>query len=168
WQVSERLTSLFSTAERALIAHADAVVPISESIAKTVEAEYAISMDSRWHKVPCGISYWPAFDVNQGYAAFQEFDNVSIKALESEKLLVFIGRLEQRKGIDLLLRAANRILAVEPETQLLIAGKDPEGWSDRARDLVQAHLLHRVHFMGEVAESPRDKLLARAYVVLFP
>jgi len=168
WQVSEGLASLFSAAERALIAHADAVVPISESIAKTVETEYALSRDSRWREVPCGISYWPTFDVNQGYATFQELDNVSAQALDSQKLLVFIGRLEQRKGIDLLLHAANRILVAEPEAQLLIAGRDSDGWSDRARNLIQADLLHRVHFMGEVAESTRDKLLARAYALLFP
>jgi hypothetical protein len=168
WNVPENVASFFAGAERALIAAADAVVPISDSIAKTIEAEYGVQRDARWHKIYCGIAYWPFFDVNQGYASFEGFDKVPAKALESEKLLVFVGRLEQRKGIDLILQAANRFLAVDSDTQLLIAGRDVEGWVSRATNIIDSTLMSRVHFMGEVADSTRDKLMARAYCLLFP
>lgn len=168
WNVNEKIASFFAGAERSLIAAADAVVPISSSIAKTIEAEYDVQQDSRWHKIYCGIAYWPFFDVNQGYASFEGFDKVPAKALESEKLLVFVGRLEQRKGIDLILKAANQFLAVDADTQLLVAGRDIEGWVSRAANIIDPSFIDRVHFMGEVADSTRDKLMARAYCLLFP
>jgi hypothetical protein len=151
-----------------IIQHADAVVPISDSIARMIETEYGLSRDARWRKVACGVSYWPAFDVNQGYAAFQDFERVAPEALEAQKLLVFVGRLEQRKGIDLLLQAANRFLNVDSTAHLLIAGRDPDGWSRRALDMLDPDLRARVQFMGEVADSTREKLLARAYALIFP
>jgi hypothetical protein len=168
WEIPQDVASFFCCSERTIIQHADAVVPISDSVATTIQDEYGLPADSRWRKIPCGVSYWPAFDVNQGYEAFQGFEHVAPAVLEAPKLLVFIGRLEQRKGIDLLLQAANHFLAVDTDVHLLIAGRDVQSWESRATDMIGSSLLTRVHFMGEVADSTRDKLLARAYGLVFP
>jgi len=168
WQVPESEASFLSAAERALVERADAVVPISEAIGRTIVSKYGLSPTAKWRPVPCGIAYWPSFDVNQGYAEFQQFERIPQHVLDTEKLLVFVGRLERRKGIDLLLESASRFLAADNSAHLLIAGRDVEGWAakfDAASDL---RLRNRVHFLGEVADSTREKLLARAYCVIFP
>jgi len=168
WQVPESVSSFFVEAERSLIEHADAVVPISDSIAKTIEKEHSVMRDSRWHMVPCGVAYWPSFDVNQGYGAFLGLENIPANIFDTDKLVVFFGRLEKRKGIDLVLQAANDFLASDPAVQLIIAGRDVEGWEGRTKDIIQNALISRIHFLGEVADSTRDKLLARAYCLIFP
>ena len=168
WQVPPEVAPFFLGAERTLIEHADAVVPISESIAQTIEVEYNLLTDDRWRKMPCGVAYWPFFDVQHGYSTLQELENIPAKNIESAKLIVFVGRLEYRKGIDLVLMAANRILAADVDAQLVIAGRDTENWVSRAESHVDIAFRCRVHFLGEIADSTRDKLLARAYCLLFP
>ncbi|MDN7718693.1 glycosyltransferase [Burkholderia gladioli] len=168
WSVPERVTELFVEAERSLLRHADAVIPISESIAGTVEKEHGVERDARWKMAHCGIAYWPFFDVNLGYSAFEGLRDLPDGELESSKLVVFVGRLERRKGIDLLVEAAQRILESDPKARLLIAGRDPEGWQHRAVEMVSADARKRLHFLGEVADATRDKILARAHCLVFP
>lgn len=168
WSVPEATSACFTGAEHALIKAADAVVPISDSIASTISAAYGILPDSRWHRIYCGVSYWPSFDVNQGYAAFHDFEKVPVAALETENLVVFLGRLEQRKGIDLVLEAANAFLTRKSAAHLIIAGRDVEGWTDRANSILKASVAKRTHFLGEIPDSTREKLLAKASCLLFP
>jgi glycosyltransferase involved in cell wall biosynthesis len=168
WSVPENVTALFVEAERTLLGRANAVIPISESIAKTVEAEHSVRRDVRWQMAHCGIAYWPFFDVEKGYSEFQEFEKVPREALASSKLVVFVGRLERRKGIDLLMASAQRILNADLEARLLIAGRDPEGWSNRVSEFLSANTADRIHFLGEVSDATRDKLLARAHCLVFP
>lgn len=168
WSVSDQLSACYTGAERALIEGADAVVPISEAIAGTIEKSHGLRPDKRWHRIYCGISYWPSFDVNQGYAAFHELERVPPKALETDQLVVFLGRLEQRKGIDVVLEAANAFLRGMPDAHLVIAGRDVEGWTKRADSILKSGVGRRTHFLGEIPDSTREKLLARASCLIFP
>jgi glycosyltransferase involved in cell wall biosynthesis len=168
WSVPEATASYYSGAEQALIKAADAVVPISDSISSTISDAYGIIPDSRWHRIYCGVSYWPSFDVNQGYAAFHDFEKVPAAALETENLVVFLGRLEQRKGIDLVLEAANAFLGSKSDAHLIIAGRDVEGWNQRASSILKSAVAKRTHFLGEIPDSTREKLLAKANCLLFP
>jgi glycosyltransferase involved in cell wall biosynthesis len=168
WSVPEPVAAYYSGAERALIEAANAVVPISDSIADTIASAYGLLPDSRWHRIHCGICYWPSFDVNQGYAAFHDFERVPAKALESNRLVVFLGRLEHRKGIDMVLEAANHFLAGMSDAHLIVAGRDIEGWAERSASLLKPSARNRTFFLGEIPDSTREKLLARACVLLFP
>lgn len=168
WSVPDKVSSLYIDAEKALISKADAVVPISESIKNTIFNEHKLLPDFRWKKISCGIAYWPFFDVSKGYCEFQELENIPKSVLESDKLVVFVGRLELRKGIDLLLHAANKFLLSDKRTQFLIAGRDTENWKVKSNGILNNTIKDRVHFLGEVADSTRDKILARAYCLLFP
>lgn len=165
WNPSPQTKSLFMAAERALISHADAVVPISESIAESIEHLYGVHRDQRWKTIPCGIAYWPFFDVNQGYNEFPQLERLPRQVIESGKMILFIGRLERRKGVDLILEAAPSMLRSTPDAHLVLAGRDVEGWGGRP---LPDHLAGRVHFLGEVDNATREKLLARAWCVLFP
>jgi glycosyltransferase involved in cell wall biosynthesis len=168
WEVDSEAAALFSEAERTLLRQADAVVPISEAIAQTIAAEYNVRRDGRWNLSHCGVAYWPFFDANMGYSEFQEFENIPQPVLDSGKLVVFVGRLERRKGIDLLMQAARRFLTSDLDVQLIIAGRDVEGWTQRCSEILPGETLDRIHFLGEVADATRDKLLAKAYCLVFP
>ena len=75
-----------------------------------------------------------------------------------------MGRLELRKGIDVLLAAAPQILQAAPEAELVIVGEDvapaaEPAWSETFRRRhAGAPWLRRVRFEGPL---PRAELLAR-------
>lgn len=168
WSLSEHESVLFRTAEETLIRNADAVIPISESIAKTIEAEYQMRRDGRWVKSYCGIAYWPSFDAWTDYSELRSINGQPLAAPKDAKLILFIGRLERRKGIDLLLAAANEFIASDQLAHLVVAGKDVEGWSKSTSTNIPLEIAKRIHFVGEVDDVTRDKLLHAAYCVVFP
>jgi glycosyltransferase involved in cell wall biosynthesis len=168
WSLSEHESALFKTAERTLIGNADAVVPISESIAATIEAEYDIKRDSRWEKSYCGIAYWPSFDVRNEYSELKSINGHPLNFPPGAKLILFVGRLERRKGVDLLLAAANEFMVRDQQVHLVLAGKDVELWSKSISANLAIEISKRIHFVGEVDDATRDKLLHAAFCVVFP
>lgn len=77
---------------------------------------------------------------------------------EDERLdVLFVGRLEKRKGLEYLLRAWPHVHRAVPNARLLVVGGGRRlGWYRR---FVQAHMAEDVHFVGNV--SPED--LVRYY-----
>jgi glycosyltransferase involved in cell wall biosynthesis len=168
WQVSDREGMLYTAAERAMIDNADAIVPISESIARTITKEYKLVKDERWNQSYCGIAYWAFFDVNFGYSSLGEENGVKLNLPKDAKIVLFVGRLESRKGIDLLLQAADNFLSRDSSVHLVVAGRDIEGWTERAKLLISKSSAIRTHFLGEVDDATREKLLHAAHCVVFP
>lgn len=58
--------------------------------------------------------------VEQFYSRFPE--------LRNKRIAIFLGRLHEKKGCDLLIQAFARELASDPEWHLLICGPDQVGW----------------------------------------
>ncbi|MGF6742042.1 glycosyltransferase [Paraburkholderia atlantica] len=168
WSMPEHESRFFEASERKLIENADAVVPISESIARTIETEHNLKRDARWVKSYCGIAYWPSFDVWSEYSELKKINGQSLTFPRDAKLVLFVGRLERRKGCDVLLAAANEFLAADRHAHLILAGKDSEGWSSSSKSGLVDSVAKRVHFVGEIDDATRDKLLHAAYCVVFP
>ena len=168
WHPSPDQLALFMAGERSLIERADAVIPISDVIARSIIAKYGVTSDDRWSTGHCGIAPWAAFDVNEDYGAFPELGGVDTARLQSSKLVVFVGRLELRKGIDLILDAALDMLAGDPAAVLVLAGRDPDNMAQKFRNRLGKSAAERLVALGEVSNATREKLLAHAYCVLFP
>ncbi|MCQ0031954.1 glycosyltransferase [Burkholderia glumae] len=168
WQMPQREADLFLAGETALIENADLVVPISESIANTIEREHSIERDARWSLSHCGIAYWPFFDASAGYAVLEDAAGKPLKVSANMKFVLFVGRLEGRKGVGTLLEAARRFLRDDPDVHLVLAGRDIENWTERANGMIDAALASRVHFLGSVDDQVREKLLNAAHCVVFP
>ncbi|MEO8281752.1 MAG: glycosyltransferase, partial [Ideonella sp.] len=168
WSVPAYEFSLFRAAEKALIEAADAVVPISESIASTIEDEHGLQRDRRWHLSHCGIAYWPFFASHLGYAELGEVNGRSLALDVGDKMLLFVGRLEGRKGVDELVAAAAVFLRADPVAHLVMAGRDVDGFAARALQKLPAALHARLHLVGHVDDATRDKLLHAAHAVIFP
>jgi len=81
--------------------------------------------------------------------------------------VVYVGRLERYKQIDILLRAVARLVDRFPEVQIDIIGRG----ADRERLEGIAHEIGvdtRTHFVGFVSDDERDRLLNAARVCVFP
>ena len=82
-------------------------------------------------------------------------------------LVVFVGRLEHYKGVDLLLDAWLHVRSVRPGARLLIAGSGTAGDEMRARAR-DAGFGDSVSFAGFVSEEEKVAWMQRATVVVQP
>nr|MBA3948001.1 glycosyltransferase family 4 protein [Herpetosiphonaceae bacterium] len=86
----------------------------------------------------------------------------------AERMILYVGTIEPRKGIDTLLDAWALLAAELPDTQLVIAGK--LGWyTERLHlQIEQLGLAGRVLWTGYVADEDLPALYSAADVFVFP
>lgn len=88
-------------------------------------------------------------------------------AAPDEKIILFVGRLVQEKGVQVLLDAVPRILAAIPKVKVVIAGKGPALEPLRA----QARLLgidRHLYFTGFIDDITRNALYQSSSAAVFP
>jgi glycogen(starch) synthase len=87
------------------------------------------------------------------------------------RFVVFLGRIERRKGVETLAAALPRVLTAHPELEALLVGPDPgdEGGAltERLRRLV-APVSERVRFVGALPRQQALSVVGRAEVAVFP
>lgn len=139
--------------EREMIARADGIHANSEAIIAAIEADHGIAIDrARTAVIPHGME-----DIAHGVTpAPRQGDTIEI---------LFVGRLEERKGIDVLLAAAELVLPQAAEARFVIVGDDslpgPDGATYRAafeRRHRDDALAGAVTFLGKIGDA---ELLAR-------
>lgn len=81
-------------------------------------------------------------------------------------LLLFVGRLEPRKGLDVAIRAYLRLRAATPRVRLCVVGDGPE--RSRCQEMVPPSLRPDVLFVGRVAADELPRYHASADVFLAP
>ena len=89
--------------------------------------------------------------------------------LRGRKLVLFLGRLHPKKGLDLLARAWPQIAASSPEPHLVIAGPDYEQTRERTEALVcSLGIADRVTFTGMLSGPLKWAALAASQLFVLP
>lgn len=84
----------------------------------------------------------------------------------TEKTILYIGRLEKRKGIMYLLKAYAELVQHRSDVSLQLVGEGE--LKDSLKDFVRSNKLPRVKFLGYVDESKKLELLRKATVFCSP
>lgn len=105
--------------EKYCIENADGVMPISNGIKDTIGQAYGINWETISARVP--VETIP-LGVDPSITSAKKQGR---KAKKEEISILFVGRFERRKGIDVLLEAASSILEKHPKARLNLVG-NPE------------------------------------------
>lgn len=127
-----------SMAKRAALASAAAVTVVSEAM---IEPLSTLSSSIVPQVQPMGVDLTDVFTPGEGNRDIGH--------------LLFVGRLVEKKGLDVLLRAMPAVITRYPNARLTIVGHGPLDAQLRA-DVVQQNLSANVYFTGPL---PQDRLV---------
>jgi glycogen(starch) synthase len=153
------LQRYISDVEWWLVYEAWRVIVCSRYMAKELQRVFQAPVD-KLRVVPNGV------DVRR----YQQSGNGlsrSFFAAPDEKIVLFVGRLVQEKGVHLLIDAIPKILHYYNRVKFVIAGRGPaESYlKNKARDM---GIADRIYFTGYIDDETRDFLYREAAVAVFP
>jgi phosphatidylinositol alpha-mannosyltransferase len=137
---------------KAVLRNLDELTAVSEAA-----AEYVSTMtDAPISIIPNGI------DLSQ----FKAISKISTPSKKTKKTLLYIGRLERRKGVNNLLEAYGHLSDRSPDVELIIAGDGPD--REKLEATASELDLPNVKFLGYISEEEKIKLLATADLFCAP
>jgi glycogen synthase len=146
--------------ERDQALRSDALVAPSRSIVESVAPAWGLD--------PAGVEVIP-----------NPIDGEAIRAAGAapptvplpDRFVAFIGRLERRKGVDVLADALPRVLDADRHLHIVLVGRDAGPHGGAGGDLVRARAAQhadRVHLLGELPRPEALAVIARAALVVLP
>lgn len=155
WSTSDRLYRLAAPAARRVAARLAARIAVSPAAQQYAARALGLPLGA-FRVVPNGV------DVE----AFATAPPLPDLADPARPLLLFVGRLEPRKGLDVAIRAFLRLRASTPRLRLCVVGDGPE--RARCQGMVPESLRPDVLFVGQVAQAELPRYHASADVFLAP
>ena len=142
--------------ERMLAGNADRIVCVSESVARFARDRARLPAE-KLLVIPNGI------DV-AAYAEATPADLTTFGISPGRSVLVYVGRLDEQKGLDLFLEQTPELFQRLPEHDLLLVGDGPQ------RDALEAQaqrlgIAERVHFAGWQSDIPGILKAAALFVL---
>jgi len=97
-----------------------------------------------------------------------EFRRVQQKYRLGNRYLLFVGLIEPRKNLKLLVEAFVRILGNHPEIKLIIGGDLAWGYDDLLGLVRHNHIQERVLFIGRIAPEDLPAVYSHAEAFVYP
>ncbi len=138
------------------------ITPYTKSIVKSLDISTAVSdAAAEYYRV---ISKQNPVIIPNGVDV-SKYSKKSKKSKES-KNIVFIGRLEKRKGVKYLILAYMKLVSEVSNIKLIIAGDGPE--RKKLESLVKEKKIPGVEFLGYVSENKKIDLLHNCDIYCSP
>lgn len=153
WSDRDRAYRLAGRVLRRVLGRIDAHLAVSPAAA----AYHGAALDRRpedFEVVPNGVEV----SRFRGAAPFTQ--------MGEQPSLLFVGRLEPRKGLDQLLHAMSRLKTTRPDLRLYVVGDGPD--RDRCQQLLPARLRSDVVFLGRVDADELPRFYASCDLFVAP
>ena len=130
------------------------VLRAADRVLFTTELERDLARQSFWlrHWLPMVVSYGadPQLpEIQKLTPAFYAFCPELDSADDSQRYLLYLGRIDQKKGCDLLVQAFVAVAAAHPELHLIMAGPDQKNWRKELQAIAEtAGFALRIHWPG--------------------
>lgn len=140
--------------------------PLLRRVAAALDARVAVSEAAcRYHAAALGLREHD-FTVIPNAVDVARFAEAEPIRGQQAPTLLFVGRLERRKGLEQLVRAVILLKAHRPDLRLLVVGEGPE--RERCQELVPARLRSDVVFLGRVDQADLPRFYTSADVFVSP
>jgi len=143
-----------------ILKNADAVIVLVEDMKRKLEIE-KICDDKEIFVIPNGI------ESKKFTNSAKEKTTDELQIQKDEKIILFVGRLNQIKGIKYLIKALCIIKRVIPKTRLLIVGYGEER-ENLERLVKELNIEDSVIFMGKVPNEKVSKYMTASDVFVLP
>ena len=142
--------------EKWLLQQADYILASTQAIADDIATLYKVDYKQRLEILPFGVPE----------AKELAKDKKTTKTLK----ILYVGRLEERKGTDLLLETLPLLLKSYPELEIDIVGSDINDQYQSAfiKQYTNANWLSRVHFFGLVDDDTLHQAYANCDIFVAP
>lgn len=154
WNVISRILNLYPAINN--ITKYDAMIAVSKLAAEFIRIFYKGPI--RIIPPPVGDDFFNA----RATKADIGFDS-------DDKIILFVGRMDPKKGIEFALHAFRYVALSEPKAKLCIIGPGPKAYRGLLQRLVERWgLKDRVIFKGKVSRDALRKFYAASDVFIFP
>jgi glycosyltransferase involved in cell wall biosynthesis len=119
-------------------------------VAFTCEAERALAEQSFWlHRWRAWVAPFGTVPPEGDAVAQREAFFAACPAARGRRFLLFLGRIDAKKGCDLLVDAYARASLRDPRLDLVMAGPDAQGWREPLEQAARAAgVVEQVHWPG--------------------
>ncbi|MDQ3123484.1 MAG: glycosyltransferase family 4 protein [bacterium] len=137
-------------------------IPFSRSLFKKIAAMTAVSESAARF-----VRDWSGQKVRivPNYIDLRSFRS-SPKVKRDENTILYVGRLEKRKGVKYLLMAFSELAMRDKKVKLIIAGDGSE--REKLEEWVYENNVPRVKFLGSVSEDKKITLMKKARMFCSP
>ena len=146
--------------ERWIGMEADAIICCSQHVRGEMIQQYGCAPE-KITVIPCGVDE-AQFEVTGDLATFK-----TMFGRGDDRLVLYVGRLDREKGINVLIDAMAQVAAIEPRAKLLIVGKGQlqETLQEQIRGL---NLGDRAQFAGYLTGNVLAAVMRSAEVLVVP
>ena len=158
---SWKKTPYFKLIEKPALQRASAIQMLASTEANNIKQ---LGLKSPLVIIPNGIYQEDFQDLPSPEIFYQQFPETRHKTV-----ILFLGRIDPKKGLDLLAIAFGKVHAQFPETHLVLAGPDNINFSPTVKGYFsEVHCLEAVTFTGMLTGSLKYAALAAADIYVAP
>ncbi len=117
--------------------------------------------------IPNGIEY-DKFQVSNALLKIEYSKKFTNQEIEPNKIIVSMGRLQKKKGFDILIDSFFETLKSFPNSILLIAGSDEGEENNLKKQIKNLHLEKNVFLIGAISGQDKIDFLANADLFCLP
>jgi glycosyltransferase involved in cell wall biosynthesis len=127
----------------------------------------SIFLDAEVSIIPNGIEYdkFQKFNIMSNKEYLKKYTK---QELSAEKIIISMGRLQKKKGFDILIDSFSKVIQTQPKSMLLIAGDDEGELEALEKRVPKLNLENKVFFIGAISGQDKIDFLANADLFVLP